>query len=271
MIFDMKRGMTFVAVMSTVAIMLILVSTATISALNVTNNSKKTKYATELAYIKEAVDNYYITYNTYPVKESVTVDLTQVEAGDKNQFSGENGYDSNSILLYVVDKEKLGITETVYGNGADSKDVYVCSKETNNIYYLKGLKIGSTTYYTLTDELKKIINYDKDTSISNTQEPTETDTIPPEINLGNEKKELVSADGSEKHSYITVKVSDNESGIKIAKFEREILEEETAKTYFKTNGIELQEDIIEIDENTKGVTVYVEDNAGNVTVKTLKF
>mgnify|MGYP004530190377 FL=1 len=263
----MKKGITFVAVMVTVAIMFILVSTVTISAINVINNSQKTKLATELAYVKEAVDNYYTTYNTYPIDESVTVKLNEVEDVDKNQFEGEDGYTSDSIVLYVINKEKLGITETVYGNGnVANKDIYVFSKKTDRVYYLKGLKIGSKTYYTLTDNLKKIINYEESNFNSSDEENNTSRENNINIELG-EKKILISADESEKHYYIPVKITDDLGEIKIKKFEREIFSsDEEAKIYFKTNGIELQEDIIELNEDTKGITVYAEDNYGNFAI-----
>ena len=269
----MKNGITFVAVMVTVAIMFILVSTVTISAINVINNSQKTKLATELAYVKEAVDNYYTTYNTYPIDESVKVKLDKVENDDKKQFEGEDGDTSDSIVLYVINKEKLGITETVYGNGnVTDNDIYVFSKKTDSVYYLKGLKIGGKTYYTLTDDLKKIINYEESNFNSSDEGNNTNRENNIKIELGNEIKALVSSDGSEKHYYVPVKITDDLGEIKIKKFEREIFSsDEEAKIYFKTNGIELQEDIIELDEDTKGVTVYVEDNQGNLTIGSKEF
>ena len=268
----MKKGITFVAVMVTVAIMFILVSTVTISAINVINNSQKTKFATELAYVKEAVDNYYTTYNTYPIDGSVTVNLKEVKDVDKKQFQGEDGYTSDSIVLYVINKEKLGITETVYGNGnVTDNDIYVFSKKTDSVYYLKGLKIGGKTYYTLTDDLKKIINYEESNFNSSDEGNNTSRENNINIELG-EKKALVSSDGTEKHYYVPVKITDDLGEIKIKKFEREIFSsDEEAKIYFKTNGIELQEDIIELDEDTKGVTVYVEDNQGNLMIGSKKF
>lgn len=268
----MKKGITFIAVMTTVAIMLILVSTATISAFNVINNSKKTKYATELAYIKEAVENYYITYNDFPISESIKVGLDSLE--DKTQFEDEDEdkNEDDNILLYKIDKEKLGISETVYGNetDGDESDIYTFSKKTKKVYYLKGVKIGNNIYYTLTDELKKMINYDKVSGSSVTSKVEEDkDSNPPTIKLG-EKKHLISADGTEENYYITVEVTDD-IGVKVVKFEREILDVNTAKTYFRTNGIELQEDIIQIDQDTKGITVYAEDNEGNVTIESKSF
>lgn len=263
----MKKGITLISVMSTVAIMFILISTVTISAFNITNNTQKTKFATEIAYIKEAVDNYYTLNNSYPIGESVNV---VPESND--QFDGET-QNNDKVTLYIIDKTKIGITETVYGNknqgnNDDEKatDIYVFSKDTKRVYYLKGLDVGGQVYYTLTDDLKKLINYNEKSQNPDLNETIENDNNAPQISIG-EKKEIISTDENEKYYYVPVNVVDNESGIKIVKFEREIMSEENAKVYFKTNGIELQEEIIEFNVETKGVTVYAEDNDGNITIQ----
>lgn len=269
----MKKGITFIAVLTAVAIMFILVSTVTISAINVTNNAKKTKFATEIAYIKEAVDNYYILNGNYPISESIVLESNNNNIDVQFKYGEGNGEFEN--ILYKIDKTKIGITDTVYGNGnVDDKDLYVFSKETKRVYYLKGLSVGNKIYYTLTDELKKLIQYNNlsvESISESSEDENENDKIGPNITIENKKKSLITTDGSEKIYYVTVKVTDEKSGIKIIKFEREIMTEESAKVYFKTNGIELQEEIIEVEENTKGITVYAEDNAGNLTIEIVDF
>lgn len=269
----MKKGITLVAVLTTVIIMLILTSTVTISAFNISNNAKKTKLATELSYIKEAVYNYCNVYNNdYPISESVIVDLSQISSNSLNQFDKEEGYSEKRVVLYVIDKTKLGIKDTVYGNGdVADKDIYALSKETKNVYYIKGVKAGNQTYYTLTEDLSKLISY-SDSSISknNSETTTKKDNVKPVITLG-DKQTLISSDEKEKYFFVTVNVEDKDSGVKIAKFEREVMTESDAEIYFKNNGIELQEDVIEFSENTKGLTVYAEDNEGNVSVVSKEF
>ena len=340
----MKKGITFLTVVVAVIIMMIFATTITIAVVNVVNDSNKTKFATEIAYVQESVDNYYNKNNEYPVSESINVDLQNVKASDIVQFVDEDKVD-NSVVMYQIDRSLLGNIETTYGNSTeeDSNDIYAVSKKTGKVYYLKGVKAGNTTYFTLTDDLKDRINYvDKEESsivkdlISFTPSTTEwtnknivttvkvpdkyTDisvnilnngTITPftsstyvsdyyqykidsvagnyTINVSyknsngesltqsysvsnydseaptlevSEKKDLNSSEGN--YSYVKINnKNDNLSGIKCIKYERENIDDSDIETYFKANGIELKEDIIEIKEDTSCITIYIEDNAGN--------
>ena len=340
----MKKGITFLTVAIAVVIMMIFATTATIAVLNVSNDSTKTKFATEIAYVQEAVNNYYSKNNEYPVGTSITVDLTNVKNIDVVQFVNEEK-NNNSVIMYEIDRSLLGNIETVYGNGTgeDNNDVYAISKKTGKVYYLKGVKAGNVTYFTLTDELKERINYvDKEESsivkdmITFTPSTTEWtnknvvttvkvpdqytnivvnvlnngvvtpitnynyigdyyeykidsisgnytvnvayqnsknenltqsysvsnfDDVAPTLEISS-KTDLVSSEGN--YSYVKINSkNDNLSGIKCIKYERENIADEDIATYFKTNGLELKEDIIEIKENTSYITIYIEDNAGN--------
>lgn len=354
-----KDGMTFLTVMVAVVIMLIFASTVTIAAVNISNNSKKNKFATEIAFVQESVNNYFDKNNEYPIEESVNVNLASVNSNDKTQFESEENYSTNVITLYKIDLSKLGKIEVVYGNGTNAQDIYAVSKTTGKVYYLEGVQVSGTTYFTLTDDLKNIINYvdtneetitkDGISFISSTLEwtnkPVSTRVLVPNkytnvtivakkegasltfnvsdsisidsfneyivngsdsskeegnysilvsyqkmddnnqlvsynqtysvTNFDNDfpklvlsdKQEMISNDGKEEYRYIRVEEqSDALSGIKYIKYERENISDEDAVIYFKNNGIELQGDIIEYDKNTKYLTVYIEDNAGNYTL-----
>lgn len=349
-----KKGITLAAVMVAVVIMIIFATTVTIAAVNISNDSKRNKFATELAFVQETVNNYYDKNTEYPIGESINVDLSNVSDEDKVQFNMEDNYDSNLITLYEVDLAKLGQIEIIYGNGTNAQDIYAISKKTGKVYYLEGVSVGNTTYFTLTDELKKLINYvdtNEDTvtkdgisfipsTLEWTNNPITTKVFVPSdytnitivakknetnealnvseavssdyfyeysinedtstqveanysilvsyqkdgvsynqtysvINFDNEypvltisdKIELVSKNEDDVYRYVRVESqSDALSGVKYVKYERENIADEDAVIYFKNNGIELQNDIIEFDDKTKYITVYIEDNAGNYTL-----
>ena len=61
--------------------------------------------------------------------------------------------------MYKLDFSKLGNIETIYGNIDDERDIYVVSKASGVVYYLKGVNVNGTTYFTLTDDLKNLIDY----------------------------------------------------------------------------------------------------------------
>lgn len=349
-----KRGITLVAVMVAVVIMIIFATTVTIATFNILNDSKRNKFAAEIAFIQEAVNNYYDKNDEYPISESINVNLSNVSDEDRVQFNMEDNYDSNLITLYEVDLAKLGQIDLIYGNATNAQDIYAVSKKTGKVYYLEGVSVGNTTYFTLTDELKKLINYvdtNEDTvtkdgisfvlsTIEWTNNPIVTKVLVPSdytnitivakknetnetlnvsdavsrdhfyeysvnedvstqveanysilvsykkdgviynqtysvTNFDNEypvlnisdKIELVSKNEEDVYRYVRVEnQSDALSGVKYIKYERENIADEDAVIYFKNNGIELQSDIIEIDNTTKYITVYIEDNAGNYTL-----
>ena len=349
-----KRGITLASVMIAVIIMIVFATTITIGTVNISNDAKRNKFASELAFVQEVVNTYYDKNGEYPISESINVGLDNVNNNDKLQFAMEDNYDKNIITLYTIDLAKLGQIEIIYGNGTNAQDVYAVSKKTGKVYYPQGVSVGNVTYFTLTDELKQIINYvdtneetvTKDgisfipSTLSWTNSSISTKVLVPNdyknitivakkddtsealsvseatnvdsfyeyiVNSNNstqiqgnysilvsymkdnvsynqtylinnfdnqyplvtisDKIELISKNEEDTYRYIKIKnVADELSGVKYIKYERENIADEDAVIYFKNNGIELQNDIIEFDETTKYITVYIEDNAGNYTL-----
>lgn len=112
--------------------------------------------------IQNAVDAYYTKNNaTFPVKDTVILDISNVRANVKGQFT-ENGETivNNTITLCEIDYDKIGIDALKYGRKQNgSQDVYVVSRKTGNVYYALGVKIGNDTYYSLSDDIKNILSY----------------------------------------------------------------------------------------------------------------
>lgn len=141
----MKKGITIITLIIMVVVMIILTTTVTITGVQALNNSKKLKFASELVFMQETIDNYSKENSGY-------LPITGSEITNSNLPEGQ---------YYEIDTSLLGIIETTYGRklNNDTNDIYVISKADNKVYYLKGLKIGNKVYFTLDDELKNIINY----------------------------------------------------------------------------------------------------------------
>lgn len=157
----MKKGITLSVLSVVILIMVIFATAVTTTGSMALNNSKKIKFASELALVQEKVNEY--TNNKegkYPISNKVELDLSKVTTNSITQFDGEvkNG---TSITLYEIDFSLLGKIELIYGTkeDEDSTDIYAVSKETGKVYYIKGVKVSKITYYTLTDELKENIGY----------------------------------------------------------------------------------------------------------------
>ena len=177
----MKKGFSIAALVATVTIMVILISVATISANNMSKNTKASNFAVEINSIEQAVNSYIQSNpNDYPILNSVTIDVSTIGDANKVQFTNNGDTISNNqITLFEIDYNKINYGNLKYGTKKDgTNDVYLFSTVTNKVYYAKGFKVGNKAYYTLTDELKKKISYktteslveDSKTTISSTQE-----------------------------------------------------------------------------------------------------
>lgn len=166
----MNKGFSLVVLTIIVTVMLILTVTVTVSIVNYQKNFKVLEFGEEISNIQEKVDLYYYEKKSYPIKneqEVVTIELKNLDNNGKEQFKNE--IVENSIKLKKLDLEKIygendnytsQINNLVYGrNDLDENDVYLISITTGKVYY----KAGVYGYYSLTDSLKKKINYTENT------------------------------------------------------------------------------------------------------------
>ena len=338
----MKKGIAMVTLVVIISVMLILVSVITVSGVNVSNTSKKLSFASEIKMLQDCVNTYRTTNNNeLPITDFVVIDLSSASDDVKKQFQTnlEDITDDN-VYLNKIDYTKLDVSNLSRGLSESDEDIYVVSSKTGIVYYAKGLKIGNQTYYTLTDELKKLLNYNSksnellaDNAIvceMNTNDWTnmnvsvnikvpkeyvnvtvsvgeniaqiDSNIIDEEYNIynfevvencninvnytdqndmsknskfivGNIDKTLpdlvvnniINSNNNKK--YIEVKGTDLQSGIKIIKYDTDKIDnDEIGIIYFNNNGIEVKNNIIEIDNDIPYITVYVEDNAGNCKI-----
>lgn len=169
----MKKGITMVVLMVIVVIMLILISTITIVGSNTLNMAKKMSFASEVEMLQEEVDTYRVNNNgEFPISDFINVNLSNASENVKSQFvDNKEEVLNDEVNLAKIDYQKIKINNLTYGYGkTGNDDLYVVSPKTGIVYYAKGLKVGSITYYTLTDELKKLIQYNKKNDEINTDD-----------------------------------------------------------------------------------------------------
>ena len=166
----MKKGFSLVNLLVTIFVIIILTSTVVISANSIYNSNKKVKFASEISYIKELVNSYMVNNNgNLPSNSEVITSIRDISRDEmQSQFQDEDISNENTIVLNKIDMSMINPGTLQYGNGTEEKsdDIYCISKKTGRIYYARGCKIGSKTYYTLTDELKKAIKYTESNNIN---------------------------------------------------------------------------------------------------------
>lgn len=163
-----KRGISLISLSIAIVILLALVSTITISLTYSVNNAKKMAFAKEIYNIQSIVNENIERDGIL----SNTLESIEIEPSNAEQFAEET-LNSGKLLLDTLDLQGLGLNSTSYGNkeiGSSSaektKDVYAVSQATGKVYYIAGIEIGSKKYYTLTDELRQMIEKEQNLNVS---------------------------------------------------------------------------------------------------------
>lgn len=150
----MKNGITLISVSIVIIVTLILTTAVVIGASNIIESTNKTKFAAEIVDIKEAIQEYKTQNGSYPEDGILTIDLSNLSIEEEFQFAGEK-ISSQKFQGYLIDYDAIGIENKYFGHNNDglNEDVYIFSKETGKVYYVKGIEYKGKKYYTATKEL----------------------------------------------------------------------------------------------------------------------
>lgn len=158
-----KKGISLIVLLLTIIVSIILISTITISVASAIDNTKITAFAKDLTQIKESTESYYMTNGQMPaVNGSVIMtkdDLaTLVQDADiLNQELTENN--DTDAQFYTIDFTKINVTAASTGTKElDDNDIYVVAFPSMHVYYLYGLDVKNTVYYTLTADFTSLID-----------------------------------------------------------------------------------------------------------------
>lgn len=140
----MKRGITISTLVLTVILMFILITTATVVGARAIQTASYEEFLSKVTRVADDVNKYVVDNKTLPT----TAEIISKE-GLPNELKAEiknNGDDYNN--LFVIDMTKLNVENVNIGSGnVQDMDVFVVAENTNNVYYLKGIKYRGATYY----------------------------------------------------------------------------------------------------------------------------
>ena len=142
-----KRGITLVSILIVVAVLTALTGIITVSTSSIIKDTYKQEFFREYKLVQAAMDDYIIRNSGIIDFDEETIDLSSVESKYMSQFSAETISGTNTIDVYVINLEKIGVKNPTYGIGLSSDDKYVVSKETNIVYYQKGFETDGFIYY----------------------------------------------------------------------------------------------------------------------------
>lgn len=140
----MKKGITISILAVAVAIMFILATTATVIGANAIQTASYEEFLSKLSRVASSVNKYVVDNKTLPTTLEIVA-----KQGLPNALIAEltNNNDATNNL-FVIDMSELRVESVNIGNGTLSNmDVFVVAENTNNVYYLKGVKYKGVTYY----------------------------------------------------------------------------------------------------------------------------
>ena len=143
-----RKGITLLSAIIIIVVLLMFTGTIVISTDYILEETDKKEFVREYKLIKSATQDYVMRNNGNVDFTQTTLDLTNISPEYLSQFDGETILD-NTIEMYVIDLDKIGVINTTYGKKAyeDENDVYLLSKTTGVIYYKKGYSYNNNIYY----------------------------------------------------------------------------------------------------------------------------
>lgn len=153
MIIKNEKGITLTTLILTVVLILIIGGMMGYYSTSGLNIKRINNMYSDIEQIQTEVDTYYLKNNELPI---LNVNVS---------FSKYSNPNDNSEY-YVIDLSKLGNLKLNYGkefeniksrnNLENYTDVYIINKQSQTIYYLKGIEFEDNTYYTKPIEYKEI-------------------------------------------------------------------------------------------------------------------
>ena len=175
-----KSGVTFVILVLTIVVALILLSVTVVSISRSIDSALITSFAQDVSKIQEATEKYYLQHDEFPIlsgtdvmSEQQVLDMLDDET-KKNMLktemiaNGDNSQNTNLGSFYKINLSELGVEKTTRGILAndDDTDVYVVSYPSMNVYYVKGIKARGDYFFSLTSKISGLTNVSANENVS---------------------------------------------------------------------------------------------------------
>ena len=168
-----QKGITMVALVITVVILIILTFTVTINTEGYKLQNQKAKFRSDLSNLTEEISQYYARKKELPYLKLQNGNPVKF---DKNVLIAEIDSDINvndNDVYCVIDLSKLGI-RTNYGSDTSkllqsdmienetvsdlSLDIFVINEQSHTIYYPRGVEYNEKINYTISTDYSEIEN-----------------------------------------------------------------------------------------------------------------
>lgn len=156
-----KSGVSLIILITMIVIALVLLTLSVIAVGSTVQNSSISAFGNDLKEVEDACGARYIE-NGLSSFDVIDKNYILKLVGDKNkeEFKKElelNG-DNLEKQFLIVDLEKIGVNKSTRGNYKNGEnDVYVLTPDTLHAYYLKGITVKGTTYFSITSKVKELL------------------------------------------------------------------------------------------------------------------
>jgi len=141
-----ENGITLVSLVITIGVMLIIAATVVPVTYERFEINNLNKMITDIELLKDKVSNYYLKYGVLPILRT---------NGAEVRYTYKTlSFEESSTIYYILDLSAMDGISLNYGRKGFEKpnksdDVYVISKDSNIIYYPKGVEMDGEKYHSL--------------------------------------------------------------------------------------------------------------------------
>ncbi len=154
---DKKRGISLVVLTITIVVTVILATVIVLQSSNTITDALLADFTNQISQIEDQTKTYYYQNNEEPVIGGTSkmdavelLNMANLDTDTKNTFLKELSDNGDySATFYQIDLNKLDLDNVQMGLKKEGlNDVYVVAYPSQNVYYVKGIKIDSAVHFT---------------------------------------------------------------------------------------------------------------------------
>ena len=150
-----NKGLNLIALVITIAVILILTNIVIYNAANHLKTTKVTNLQTDIENLRDKVGIYYAQYGELPVDNTIEyTNINHIYAISTAKYTGkfyiiDLSAMENITLNYGKDYEKIKNKEvTTEEEINELEDLYIINADSHNIFYVEGIEAVDGVYYT---------------------------------------------------------------------------------------------------------------------------
>ena len=153
-----KSGISLIVLAITITVVLILTVITIVSFDSSIHNTSLAAFMNDLKEVEDSFEATIIDSGRSGISTYTKQQVLTLVGENSTEFENEltlNG-DASETEFYVVNLNSIGILKSKRGNKKDSDeaDIYVVTKNKMHAYYLKGIKINDTFYFSISSKVQ---------------------------------------------------------------------------------------------------------------------